>query len=96
MNRCNCYHIEPERYYFIDKNGVPIYKYINIPRCLGTKENDACDCNGDKSECSFYESVRAKADVEKNNNIKDIFNEDKRGFLCYTMLERREVNRVNK
>ena len=73
INKCDCYHIESEQHHFIDENGVPIYENINVPRCWGTKEKDVCDCNGDKSECSFYDSVREKAAVEKNNSdIKDV------------------------
>lgn len=65
MIRCDCYCVEPEIHCFVDKNGVPIYESINVPRCCGTKEKDVCDCCGDKSKCNFYERVRAEAAEEK-------------------------------
>lgn len=74
MNKCNSYRLELEQHHFVDENGVPVYENINVPRCWGTKEKDVCDCDGDKSKCSFYKSVREKAAVEKNNSdIKDVF-----------------------
>lgn len=66
MNKCDCYRLEPERNRFVDENGIPIYEIINVPRCFGTREKDACDCEGDRSKCSFYESVRANAAEEKS------------------------------
>ncbi len=76
MSRCDSYRLEPERHYFVDKYGAPIYEDINVPHCWGTKEKDVCDCEGDRSKCSFYKSVREKAAVEKNNSdIKNVFNE---------------------
>ena len=67
MSKCDCYHLEPERHYFADENGASIYEAIRVPRCWGTKEKDVCDCDGDRSICSFYESVREKAAEEKKN-----------------------------
>ena len=76
MKICNCYHIESEQYYFIDENGIPIYEYINVPRCLGTKEKDVCCCDGDRSMCSFYVSVREKAAEEKSlSTTKNVLEE---------------------
>ena len=76
MNKCDCYHVEPEIHCFVDENGVPIYESINVPRCLGTKESDVCDCGGDKSKCDFYERVRAEAAEEKNlSTTKNILEE---------------------
>ena len=66
MKICNCYHIESEQHYFIDENGVPIYENINVSRCLGTREKDVCCCDGNRSQCSFYGSVREKAAEEKS------------------------------
>lgn len=74
MSKCNSYRLELEQHHFVDENGVPVYENINVPRCWGTKEKDVCDCDGDRSKCSFYKSVREKAAVEKNNSdIKDVF-----------------------
>lgn len=30
----------------------------NIPRCLGTREIDPCNCMGDKSKCDYYGQQR--------------------------------------
>ena len=67
MRKCDCYRVESEIHCFVDENGVPIYESINVPRCLGTKEKDVCDCGGDKLKCNFYERVRAEAAEEKKN-----------------------------
>ena len=67
MSKCDCYRLEPERHYFVDKYDAPIYENINVSRCLGTKERDVCDCGGDRSKCSFYESVREKASEKEKN-----------------------------
>lgn len=76
MKKCDCYRLEPERYCFVDKYGAPIFEDINVPRCLGTKERDACDCDGDRSRCSFYERVRAEAAEEKNlSKTKNVLEE---------------------
>ena len=76
MKKCDCYRIEPERHHFAYENGVMICEYINVPRCLGTREKDVCCCDGDRSKCSFYESVREKASAKKSNSdIKDVFDE---------------------
>ena len=38
--------------------------------CVGTKNLEYCDCQGDRSKCDFYAEVRAKAigtfDAEKD------------------------------
>ena len=40
-------------------------------RCLGTKEVDPCNCDGDKAKCSFYENVRKQGKAaEKVNETK--------------------------
>lgn len=77
MIKCDCYRVEPEIHCFVDENGIPIYESINVPRCLGTKEKDVCDCGGDKSKCNFYERVRAEAAEEKKNlsTVKDVLEE---------------------
>ena len=77
MSKCDCYRVESEIHCFVDENGVPIYESINVPRCLGTKEKDVCDCRGDKSKCNFYERVRAEATEEKKNlsTVKDVLEE---------------------
>lgn len=63
-------------------------------RCLGTKEVDPCNCDGDKVKCSFYENVRKQGrELEKtyeSNRIKnaiasyylDHMNDDERCPWC--------------
>lgn len=76
MNKCDCYHVDPEIHCFVDENGDSVYGNINVPRCWGTKESDVCDCGGDKSKCNFYERVRAEAAEEKKfSERKDILEE---------------------
>lgn len=67
MSKCDSYYLQPEQHYFVDKYGAPVYENINVPRCWGTKEKDVCDCDGDRSKCSFYKSVREKAAEEEKN-----------------------------
>ena len=66
MSKCDCYRLELEQNCFVDENGIPIYKIINVPRCWGTRKKDVCYCDGDRSRCSFYESVRANVVEEKS------------------------------
>ena len=66
MSKCDCYHLEPKQHYFADENGASICEIISVPRCWGTKEKDVCDCDGGRSKCSFYESVRANAVEEES------------------------------
>ena len=44
---CKCYHAERN---FLGKTGV----------CWGTKECEACSCDGDESRCDFYEDLRKR------------------------------------
>ena len=77
MNKCDCYQFEIKRRYLsnIDKitytlateRLAPEYIDEKVSVCYGTKEKDVCDCDGDRSKCSFYESVREKAAEEKKN-----------------------------
>ena len=73
MNRCHCYRVRTERRYFSDYDKgyaaaqgklLPDYEDICEGICLGTKEVDYCNCDGDRSKCDFYENVRYKARAE--------------------------------
>lgn len=70
MNKCECYRIRTERRYFSDYDKgyaavqgklLPDYEDICKGVCLGTKEVDYCNCDGDRSKCDFYENVRQEA-----------------------------------
>ena len=87
MSKCDSYHLEPERHYFVDEYGAPIYENINVPRCWGTKEKDVCNCGGDKSKCNSYRRVRSETSEEKSfattkNVLEEI--EDLIGFYWGT------------
>lgn len=51
---CKCYHAERN---FLGNTGV----------CWGTKECEACSCDGDESRCDFYEYIRERA--QKRNAL---------------------------
>ena len=77
MSKCSCYQFETKRRYLsnIDKitytlateRLAPEYIDEEVGVCYGTKEKDICDCDGDRSKCSFYESVRAEAAEEEKS-----------------------------
>ena len=61
MKRCDCYNarvetIESKYGSFIDAYGV----------CLGTKEQNRCNCYGDESKCDFYPEKRKAAEKKMN------------------------------
>ena len=64
MGQCNCYNVRIDRIYGNEvKYGV----------CLGTKDQDRCNCGGDESKCSFYEYKRKRAFEGDNEEIwKDV------------------------
>lgn len=73
MKQCNCYRTRTERRYFSDYDKgyaaaqgklLPDYEDICEGICLGTKEVDYCNCDGDRSKCNFYENVRQGARAE--------------------------------
>lgn len=63
MNKCKCY--QKQRYIRGWKDSsTPIFgREIGI--CLGTKEKEQCLCNGDESECDFYDYIKERARVNK-------------------------------
>ena len=40
--------------------------YSGESRCLGTKEVDRCNCDGDESKCDFYPEKRKAAEKKMN------------------------------
>lgn len=84
MSKCDYYRIEPERHHFTYENGVMICEYINVPRCLGTREKNVCYCDGNRSQCGFYGSVREKAAEEKSfATTKNVLEEIEDLIECY-------------
>lgn len=89
MNKCPSYRLETRRRYLsnIDKIDymltlntlAPEYIDEEVGVCYGTKEKDGCNCDGDRSKCSFYEKVRQKGcsdKVDDNilNKIEELIN----------------------
>lgn len=63
MTKCNCY-FEQEKITW-----HPCYPYGEtheiVGSCNGTREQDECDCGGDKEKCTFYPDIKEKAIKEK-------------------------------
>lgn len=38
--------------------------------CLGTKEQECCNCGGDEANCDFYSYIRERASYEQTNTIE--------------------------
>ena len=57
MGQCDCYNVRIDRIYGNEtKYGV----------CLGTKEQNRCNCYGDESKCDFYPEKRKVAEKKMN------------------------------
>ena len=62
MKKCDCYHIQPTiKYRYNSVNGDPIPYTKQKGVCWGTREQDECYCDGDKTKCDFYPEVRKRA-----------------------------------
>ena len=82
MGQCDCYNVRIDRIYGNEtKYGV----------CLGTKEQNRCNCYGDESKCDFYPEKRKVA--QKTLNTAEMWlkaQEDgktyivKQQTLCYS------------
>ena len=79
MEKCNCWE-EKEIImgYYLD---WPVKKVKQI--CNGTKEREACDCNGDVSKCNFYPDKRK----EKTMCTLDMMIEAKENGKTYICCE---------
>ena len=71
MDKCKCY--QRQRYIKGWKDSsTPIFGE-EVGVCLGTKEMEECLCNGNESECDFYNYIKEKArrkDSDNNNKKK--------------------------
>lgn len=67
MQKCDCYHVQTKLRHTYHITAVPVYYYMDVGVCWGTKERDECFCGGDRTKCDFYPEVREKAkkEVEK-------------------------------
>ena len=60
-------------------------KYYGHGRCTGTKEIDACSCDGDETKCDFYPEKRARAMNTRTFNTAEMWLEaDKDGEMYKT------------
>ena len=72
MKKCDCYYEKPYKRPVYGKytGRIEYYEEQMIGYCYGTKECEQCDCNGDKSKCTFYAEVR-ESDKIDNTKISD-------------------------
>ena len=64
MGKCDCYHLYSEtRYSCLSPFDLQTTVY---GVCLGTKEQDRCNCEGDESKCDFYPEKRKAAEKMLN------------------------------
>ena len=89
MNKCDCYHIQPTiqyRYNTINGDPIPYTKQKGV--CWGTREQDECWCDGDRTKCDFYPDVIEKAlkEIEPEFgewiSVKDRLPEKDGEYLC--------------
>lgn len=61
--KCDSYRTRPRtEYVYSPSTGQPLTSYDHyIGYCNGTREQDECDCGGDRAKCTFYPEVREKA-----------------------------------
>ena len=91
MKRCDCYNarvetIESKYGSFIDAYGV----------CLGTKEQNRCNCYGDESKCDFYPEKRKAA--EKKMNTAEMWlkaQEDGKTYICNSVLYNKKTGFIS-
>lgn len=70
MKKCDSYHLQPKtRYTYHPLTGRPIGHDVEVGVCRGTKEEDKCDCGGDRTKCDFYPEVRESVNKESEEII---------------------------
>ena len=42
------------------------YIEVDRPYCMGTRELESCNCDGDKSKCNFYRCIDKKDEKERD------------------------------
>lgn len=60
MNKCDCYFKSTKHHPYASG------------QCNGTREQDPCNCGGDKSKCDFYEHVRKEGRQERRGITPEI------------------------
>ena len=92
MVKCDCYRVQP---IFVGwEFDRPIYKGTR-QICIGTKECDETNCNGDQINCKFYPDVRQKAIESKLDNIT-IDEKDELLFYRHYIVEHNMIDNVLK
>jgi hypothetical protein len=73
MKKCDSYHLQPTHYYtYHPLTGKPIGHDVEVGVCRGTKEEDKCDCGGDRTKCDFYPEVREGVNKESEEIITNV------------------------
>ena len=72
---CTSYRVRKVRSYLNDyEQGVYFGRYgirkeyieKNEPYCMGTRELESCNCDGDRSKCNFYMNMDKKDEKERD------------------------------
>lgn len=69
---CKCYHAYKN---FLGETGV----------CWGTKEGEACSCDGDEAKCDLYDYVRKRArkQVTNGDRLRSMTDEELAEFIAH-------------
>ena len=62
MDKCNCYKEVNRIVGWYTPNSPMIKKF---PVCIGTKEQESCQCKGNKLHCDFYPEIRDYAEKDR-------------------------------
>lgn len=76
MDKCNCYKEVNRIVGWYAPNSPMIKKF---PVCIGTKEQESCQCKGNKLHCDFYPEIRDHAEKDRKKQLqkyKDKLNEE--------------------
>jgi len=60
MDKCDCYHRQERLGWLYNRytgKQDGSYAYA-VGVCYGTKEQEECNCNGDRSKCTFYKEKK--------------------------------------
>ena len=78
MEKCNCWE-EKEIImgYYLDQ---PVKKVKQI--CNGTKEREACNCNGDVKKCNFYPDKRKESESMNTAEMWLKAQQDGKTYYC--------------
>lgn len=68
MEKCSCYRTKE-----VFTSGDPFnLRKTTVSYCIGTKEQDVCDCYGIRAKCNFYPKIREEA--KQNITVQEAIN----------------------